>query len=65
MLVVFKATPILKRAMLVRHGMFQLYVLKAIKLHTKYLGRPWRKTNMPIISAIYRLQVTGYRFSTK
>lgn len=31
----------------------QLYVLKLLKMQTKYLGRQWRKTNMKIISAIY------------
>ena len=33
--------------------MMQLYVLKLLKMQTKYLGRQWRKTNMKIISAIY------------
>lgn len=53
MLVVFKAAPILKRALKVRHALMQLYVLKLLKMQTKYLGRQWRKTNMKIISAIY------------
>lgn len=53
MLVVFKAAPILKRTLKVRHGLMQLYVLKLLKMQTKYLGRQWRKTNMKIISAIY------------
>lgn len=54
-LVVFKSTPIFKRAMIVKHGMFQLYLLKVIKVHARYLGRPWRKTNMGIVSAIYSM----------
>lgn len=54
MLVVFRSSPILKRALKVRHPMMQLYVLKLLKVQTKYLGRNWRKTNMKIISAIYR-----------
>lgn len=54
-LVKYKATNIFKKAMLVKHGMFQLYLLKVIKLHARFLGRPWRKTNMDIVSAIYRL----------
>ena len=54
-LVVFKSTPIFKRAMMVRHGMFQLYLLKVIKVHARYLGRPWRKTNMGVVSAIYSM----------
>ena len=54
MLVVFKSAPILKRALKVRNPMMQLYILKLIKAQTKYLGRNWRKSNMKIISAIYR-----------
>jgi len=33
--------------------MMQLYVLKLLKMQTKYLGRQWRKTNMKTISVIY------------
>jgi hypothetical protein len=54
-LVSFKSTPIFKRAMIVKHGMFQLYLLKIIKVHARYLGRPWRKTNMGVVSAIYSM----------
>ena len=54
MLVVFKSAPILKRALKVRQAMFQLYVLKLLKIQTKYLGRQWRKSNMKIMSAIYQ-----------
>lgn len=53
MLVVFKSAPILKRTLKVRHALMQLYVLKLLKMQTKYLGRQWRKANMKIISAIY------------
>lgn len=53
MLVVFKSSPILKRTLKVRHAMMQLYVLKLLKIQTKYLGRQWRKSNMKTISAIY------------
>ncbi|XP_055707628.1 striatin-interacting protein 1 homolog isoform X3 [Phlebotomus papatasi] len=53
MLVVFKSAPILKRTLKVRHGLMQLYVLKLLKIQTKYLGRQWRKVNMKTISAIY------------
>ena len=35
-LVVFKSTPIFKRAMMVKHGMFQLYLLKVIKVLFKF-----------------------------
>ncbi|XP_063995251.1 striatin-interacting protein 1 homolog [Diachasmimorpha longicaudata] len=53
MLVVFKSAPILKRTLKVRNAMMQLYVLKLLKMQTKYLGRQWRKTNMKTISVIY------------
>ncbi|XP_011308613.1 striatin-interacting protein 1 homolog [Fopius arisanus] len=53
MLVVFKSAPILKRTLKVRNAMTQLYVLKLLKMQTKYLGRQWRKTNMKTISVIY------------
>ena len=33
--------------------MMQLYVLKLLKMQTKYLGRQWRKSNMKTMSAIY------------
>lgn len=32
----------------------QLYILKLLKMQTKYLGRQWRKTNMKTLSAIYQ-----------
>ncbi|KAF4523407.1 hypothetical protein B566_EDAN007878 [Ephemera danica] len=50
MLVVFKSAPILKRTLKVRHAMMQLYVLKLLKMQTKYLGRQWRKSNMKTIN---------------
>lgn len=53
LLVVFKSAPILKRTLKVRHAMMQVYVLKLLKMQTKYLGRQWRKSNMMTISAIY------------
>ncbi len=54
MLVVFRSAPILKRALKVKHPMMQLYILKLLKVQTKYLGRNWRRSNMKTISAIYR-----------
>jgi len=54
MLVVFKSAPILKRALRVKHAMMQLYILKLLKVQTKYLGRQWRKSNMKTMSAIYQ-----------
>ncbi|OCT89281.1 hypothetical protein XELAEV_18017901mg [Xenopus laevis] len=55
MLVVFKSAPILKRTLKVKQAILQLYVLKLLKLQTKYLGRQWRKSNMKTMSAIYQL----------
>ncbi|VDO07516.1 unnamed protein product [Rodentolepis nana] len=54
MLVVFKSSPILKRALRVRLAMLQLYVLKLLKLQSRYFGRQWRKNNMSVMSAIYQ-----------
>uniref|UniRef100_A0A0P5CBR6 Striatin-interacting protein n=1 Tax=Daphnia magna TaxID=35525 RepID=A0A0P5CBR6_9CRUS len=54
MLVVFKSAPILKRTLKVKHALLQLYVLKLLKMQTKYLGRQWRKSNMKTMSAIYQ-----------
>lgn len=34
--------------------MLQLYVLKLLKLQSRYFGRQWRKNNMSIMSAIYQ-----------
>lgn len=54
MLVVFKSAPILKRSLRVKHPLLQLYILKLLKMQTKYLGRQWRKANMKTMSAIYQ-----------
>lgn len=54
MLVMFRSAPILKRALKVRHPLTQLYILKLLKVQTRYLGRSWRRNNMKTISAIYR-----------
>ncbi|VDM59011.1 unnamed protein product [Angiostrongylus costaricensis] len=53
MLMVFKSAPILKRSLKIRLGLFQFFVLKALKMQSRYLGRQWRKSNMEIMSAIY------------
>ncbi|KIH43405.1 hypothetical protein ANCDUO_26588 [Ancylostoma duodenale] len=53
MLMVFKSAPILKRSLKIRLGLFQFFVLKALKMQSRYLGRQWRKSNMDIMSAIY------------
>lgn len=57
----FKAYPILRKALLVRHSMMQLYVLKLIKMLVRHFGRQWRKTNIQIISIIY--QKVRHRFT--
>lgn len=54
MLVVFKSSPTLSKALTVKHPIFQLYVLKLLKVQLKFLGRQWKKTNMKLISAIYQ-----------
>uniref|UniRef100_A0A8C0UAM5 Striatin interacting protein 2 n=1 Tax=Cyanistes caeruleus TaxID=156563 RepID=A0A8C0UAM5_CYACU len=41
-------------ALKVKQAMMQLYVLKLLKIQTKYLGRQWRKSNMKTMSAIYQ-----------
>lgn len=57
----FKAYPILRKALLVRNAMMQLYVLKLIKMQVRHFGRQWRKTNIQIISLIY--QKVRHRFT--
>uniref|UniRef100_A0A5S6Q783 Far11/STRP C-terminal domain-containing protein n=1 Tax=Trichuris muris TaxID=70415 RepID=A0A5S6Q783_TRIMR len=54
MLVVYKSAPILKRALRVRQVLLQLFALKLLKSQVKFLGRQWRKSNMELLSAIYR-----------
>lgn len=54
MLVVFKSAPTLTKSLSVRHSMFQLYVLKLLKVQLKFFGRQWKKSNMKLISAIYQ-----------
>ena len=46
-------SPVLNVAFLCLTIAFQLYVLKLLKMQTKYLGRQWRKSNMKTMSAIY------------
>ncbi|KAK1906738.1 Striatin-interacting protein 2 [Dissostichus eleginoides] len=43
-----------EEALKVKQAMMQLYVLKLLKIQTKYLGRQWRKSNMKTMSAIYQ-----------
>lgn len=55
MLVLFKSSAILKKALRVKQALFQLYILKLLKMQTKYLGRQWRKSNMRTLSCIYQM----------
>lgn len=57
----FKAYPILRKSLIVRHPMMQLYVLKLIKMQVRHFGRQLRKTNIQIISIIY--QKVRHRFT--
>lgn len=54
MLVLFKSAQPLKKALRIRHAMFQVYALKLLKMQAKFLGRQWRKSNMKTMSAIYQ-----------
>lgn len=60
MLVAFKSAPILKRMLHVPHGMTQLYVLKLLKMQSRYLGKEWRKHNMTTVTAIYKKVRHGF-----
>ncbi|KAF8360723.1 farl-11, partial [Pristionchus pacificus] len=68
LLVVFKSAPILKRCLKIRlvclfsppstllsplQAIFQIYVLKLLKMQSRYLGRQWRRCNMDVITSIY------------
>uniref|UniRef100_A0A0K0EQN6 Far11/STRP C-terminal domain-containing protein n=1 Tax=Strongyloides stercoralis TaxID=6248 RepID=A0A0K0EQN6_STRER len=53
MLVAYRSSAFLKRCMKVKQATFQLYILKLLKMQARYLGRPWRKLNVDIMSSIY------------
>ncbi|KAF7301496.1 hypothetical protein MIND_00715000 [Mycena indigotica] len=53
MLIQYKSSPVLKRALKVQHPVFQLHVLKLIKSQVPFCGRKWRQTNMKVITSIY------------
>ncbi|KAJ7068021.1 hypothetical protein C8F01DRAFT_1334094 [Mycena amicta] len=53
MLIQYKSSPVLKRALKVQHPMFQLHILKLIKSQVPFCGRKWRQTNMKVITSIY------------
>lgn len=53
MLIQYKSSPVLKRALKVQHPMFQLHILKIIKSQVPFCGRKWRQTNMKVITSIY------------
>ena len=50
-----KSTLILRRVLKVRQTMFQYYILKLIKCQVRLLGKQWRKSNMKLFYAIYRM----------
>lgn len=52
------ACPILKWAQKVKQAMMQPYVLKLLKVQTKYLGKQWQKSNVRTMSAIYQKGVS-------
>ncbi|KAJ7228927.1 hypothetical protein GGX14DRAFT_615927, partial [Mycena pura] len=53
MLIQYKSSPVLKRALKVQHPMFQLHILKLVKSQVPFCGRKWRQTNMKVITSIY------------
>ncbi|CAK5262962.1 unnamed protein product [Mycena citricolor] len=55
LLIQYKSSPVLKRALKIQHPMLQLHILKIIKSQVPFCGRKWRqsKSNMKIITSIY------------
>jgi len=53
LLIQYKSSPILKRALKVQHSMLQLHILKLVKSQVPFCGRKWRQTNMKLITSIY------------
>jgi len=50
-----KNPTILRRVLKVKQANLQYYVLKLVKSKVKYLGKPWKKSNMRLFYAIYRM----------
>ncbi|KAL8782704.1 MAG: hypothetical protein Q9195_009588, partial [Heterodermia aff. obscurata] len=53
LLVQYKSSTILRRALKVPQPELRLYTLKLFKSQVPYCGRKWRQTNMRVITAIY------------
>lgn len=61
MLVLFKSSSTLVKIYNIENAMFQVYVLKLLKIQSKFLGKQWKKSNMQLLSAIY--QRVRHRFT--
>ena len=53
LLVQYKSSTILKKALKVPQRELRLYTLKLFKNQVPYCGRKWRQTNMRVITAVY------------
>ena len=53
LLVSWKSSAVLKRALKVHSDTLQQYTLKLLKSQVPYMGRKWRNANMKIVSGIY------------
>lgn len=53
LLVQYKSSTILRRALKIPQPELRLYTLKLFKSQVPYCGRKWRQTNMRVITAIY------------
>lgn len=53
LLVQYKSSTILRKALKIPQPDLRLYTLKLFKSQTPYCGRKWRQTNMRVITAIY------------
>lgn len=53
LLVQYKSSTILKKALKVPQPELRLYTLKLFKNQVPYCGRKWRQTNMRVITAVY------------
>lgn len=53
LLVQYKSSTILRRALKIPQPQLRLYTLKLFKSQVPYCGRKWRQTNMRVITAVY------------
>ena len=49
------STYIFKQVLVIKQSILQYYILKLIKCQVKYLGKQWKKNNMKLYYAIYRM----------